>query len=232
MMSTRTLLLIAGSLLIGAGVLLARSDSSPSSTREAIEPPAGARDGPRRSATAPAWRRRGRAGSLTEKQEAEILRLLKDKRPGYYERLVRMRAESPERYRMALRAMYGFLRRWRGLPEDFRNLAMEEKDARIRIVQLIRRIHASDDADEQDKLKQDLREAVAQHFEAEQKLRERRLAHLEQEIKRLRDELAQDRRRREELIDQRVQRWLRRPTGRHGPPRRGHPARPEAPGED
>jgi len=169
---------------------------------------------------------------LTKKQEDEILRLLKDKRPRYYERLVRIRTESPERYRVALRAMYGFLRRWRGLPEDVRNLAMEEKDARIRIVQLIRRIRAGDDAEEQAELKRQLREAVAEHLDAEQKLRERRLAHLEQEIKRLREELSRNRQRREELIAERVQRWLRRPMRPGGPPRRGHPEGPGRPYKD
>jgi hypothetical protein len=73
----------------------------------------------------------------------------------------------------------------------------------------VRQIRHAENADEKIKLGKQLEQAVSDHFRAEQALRARRLAHLADQIKELRRELAEQSEQREEIIAERLARWMK-----------------------
>lgn len=72
----------------------------------------------------------------------------------------------------------------------------------------IREIRQTDDPAMKKQLTEQLRTEVLEHFEAEQTLREHRLLHLADKIKRLRAELEEHRQQREQIVTERIERWL------------------------
>jgi len=143
-------------------------------------------------------------GRVTPQQETEILEFLKQRRPEHYRRLVRMREDDPQGYQRSLRAVQGFIRRLRRMPEQAREAALREKDARIRVLQLLQQYQQTQDPRRAQRLEVELRQAVAEQLEAEQIIREQRLAELEQQIAELRRDLAERRRQRDRLLEERV----------------------------
>ena len=157
--------------------------------------------------------RRGKR--FTPAQETETLEFLKQHRPKHYQRLLELKEGSEGRYRWAARRMYRFMKRWREMPPAIRDATEEERDLQIRIMATVRRIRHAQNADEKATLEKQLKQIVSDHFEAEQVLRGHRLAHLADQIKELRRELAEQRREREEIIAERVARWMKatKPVG-------------------
>ena len=145
---------------------------------------------------------------LTAEQEAEVLEFLKQRRPEQYQQLIKMRGEDDAGYHRSLRAVEGFLRRWRNLPEKIRESTLRERDARIRALQMVKQFQQAKDPADQARLRGELRQAVAELFEAEQVIREHRLAELEAQIAELRKELESRRARGAQGLDERVEQLL------------------------
>jgi len=211
--------LFSGVVLICSIVLF-----SPAAERSAPPPPAESeKAGPRavpareadnpRPATNPTTRpsrHRGRRGRrLTSGEEDEALEFLKANRPEHYQRLLDLKEQDERRYRSALRRMHRFVKRWRQMPPGIREATERERDLQIRIMEAVRKIRHAQNAGEKTSLKKQLEEAVSDHFRAEQTLRAHRLAYLADQIKELRRELAEQSEQREEIIAERVARWMK-----------------------
>ncbi len=208
------IILILAMWLIAGGVLLARSERQPAGAAGDSAERAQVTTGPHRARWG--WGRR-----LTAEQQAKALEFLKETRPEHYERLLTLREDNPRGYHRALRMAHRLMK----LPSELRQARMQMWDARIGIWKRIRQIRAAEDASEKEKLKEQLRRDVAEHFEAEQRQMERRLAHLEEQIGRMRQELKDRQEQREQIISERLERWLERlarppgPRSRRGPKR-------------
>jgi len=148
---------------------------------------------------------------LSEDEEKAVLEFLKENRPVRHERLLKLRKEDPEGYQLALGAMHMFMRRWTHMPKPIRELAIQAKDAEIQALQLVRQMRAETDAKALVALRKQLAQAVGELVDAELKLRELRLAQLEMQLERLREELTEQRKQRNHLIEQRMEAWLLAP---------------------
>jgi len=199
MMSRNALLLvvIASVALLGAGIL----------AQETARPASGQDDTPRSSHGSKGGRSR-----ITPEQEQELLDSIKDKRPELYEQAVGLKKTDPEKYRRILYMLQWSQRRLRGMPEDVRRRVQAEMDARLKVSRLLRGIRATDDEPKRKPLIKQLKVAVAEHFDAEQKGREGRLTMLEEQIKRLRTEMEQRAKDRDRIITDRVEHYLENPT--------------------
>jgi hypothetical protein len=153
---------------------------------------------------------------LTEQEEQRLLKLLQERRPQRYERLVRLKETSPLRYRLALRALHGFVRRWEHMPEEIQQAAMQAKEAEIRVAEIVSELRETDDPKRRETLREQLREAAAEQFEADMALRMHRLEELEKRLARLRQDLTERRERQEEIVSQRVERLIAEEHGRRG----------------
>jgi len=149
------------------------------------------------------------AGGLTGAQEAETLAFLKRRRPSYRERLIAIRSSDPSRYGEALRKMFFYMMRRRKMPEIIRRSMDAEREAQVDIVAIWRRMHEAPSVTERAKLVKQLGGAISDHFEIEQNLRGYRLSELEKEITQLRGELDSQWKQRDQIIADRLQRWLK-----------------------
>ncbi|GAG12560.1 unnamed protein product [marine sediment metagenome] len=182
------------------------------------QPPksSGGRDRPPRTARM--------ASELTKEQEAELLKALKEKLPGRYEALIKLREEKPRAYRWALRGTWRWYQRWKNLPEEVQKAAIVEQAERMQIVRILKAIGEAKDPAEKARLKKDLTESVARQFDAEQKRHRHHLQELKEQIRRLEEELRRRIEDRDKMIQQRLERYLTEgPPGRF---RRGPGTRP------
>lgn len=174
-----------------------------------------------------------RLRSLSPEQEAELLEMLKAKVPQRYERLVELRESKPQSYRWALRHTWRWYQHLKDLPSDVQDATITEQAQRVNISKLIRELRGTNDRVAKADLENQLREAIRKSFDAEQTLREHKLGELEERIKRLRAELKARLQQRSELIQERVEHWLRaaaRPPHQAGPRPTTRPARRPPPG--
>ncbi|MDY6913292.1 MAG: hypothetical protein SVT52_02385 [Planctomycetota bacterium] len=154
---------------------------------------------------------------LSEARQKELLEALQKCNPVMHHRLVRLQAEDPQRYRWAMRSMWGWYQRWKSMPPEVQVAVIAEQNERIRAWRLVRKIHRETDEARKASLTAELREVVVKHFQCEQKVREHRLERLEEHIRRLRTELAERRRQRDQIVQTRTNRWLQattQPAGR------------------
>jgi len=163
------------------------------------EPPGG-RDQPRRTTRM--------AAELTKEQETELLNALKEKLPGRYEDLMKLREEKPKAYRWALRGTWRWYQRWKNLPEEVQKAAITEQTERMRIVRILHAIGKAKDPAEKARLRKDLTDSAARLFDAEQERHRHRLQELKDQIRRLEEELRQRTEDRDKMIEQRVERYL------------------------
>jgi len=184
-----------------------------------------------------------RQPNLAPEQEAELLAMLKDKRPDDYNRLVRLRDENPRDYRWALGAMWRAYQQYRNLPADMQKVADQAQQARIKAWRLSREMRAAKDDESKTRLRAELTETLQIEFDAEQKMREYHLAQLEEQIKRLAAEVKERAQQRDHVIEENLTRLLEaqkpdramqdrplRPEGPRGEgPRGDSPLRPEGP---
>jgi len=160
------------------------------------------------------------AAELTEEQEAELLKALKEKLPGRYEALMKLREEKNKGYRWALRGTWRWYERWKNLPEEVQKAAIVEQTERMQIVRILHVVGEAKGPAEKTRLKKDLAQSVARLFDAEQERHRHHLQELKDQIRRLEDELRQRTEDRDKLIEQRVERYLAEgPPGLpgHGP---------------
>ena len=207
-MSKRTTLILAAAVITAGALVLSASDA-PNDTRPA-------RVRPGRRGAGPKGPHR-----LTEQQEQKLLKVLADKRPEYHKRLLELRESNPRRYRLAMAGMWRWYQRLQRMPREEREAYLKMQEARIKALRLARAIRGEKDDQKIAKLKEQLREAAAEQFQAEQVRFEARLVRLEEHVKRLRADLKDRKQRRDQIIAERIERLLRDkpspPEGRKHP---------------
>lgn len=152
------------------------------------------------------------AKALTETQQKELLTALKEARPELHDRLTSLRDDNPAAYQRALARAWRWYQRTRNLSPGARKASIGLAKTRARIWRLVVAIRKAPDSKTKEGLVTELRQAVAEQFDAEQTLRENRLAQLEQEIKQLRLELKERANQRNQLVTERVKRYLKATT--------------------
>ncbi len=193
----------------GAGIVLAQADSNAAPHMR----PGGAK-GKRR-------------GPISEAEQAEALEFLRNRMPAQYERLEKLREEKPRHYRRELRQVYKLYRWWKEMPAKMREPTMRVRKARFKASRLVRKLRKTEDLAETEKLQGELKLAVAEHFDAEQKLQVIRLEMLKEKIELMDARLDQRGRQREQIIEKRTKLWLAgKGDGKHdGPGRLDGPGR-------
>jgi len=183
------------------------------------EPPASSEDAqspvtkPHQQADVHAWRgRRGPKNAkpveLTEKQEAELLAAIKKRRPEYYEELMRLKEETPQRYRWAIARVWRLHQRWQYLPQEAREAAATHHDLRVKAAQMIYQWQQAKDPEKKARLKKELHNVLAEQFDAQQTLREYQLVEFEKRIKHIRQELQARAKDRDKIIAERLEELL------------------------
>ncbi len=160
--------------------------------------------------------------TISKEEEEKLLKLLKDKRPEQYKRLMQLKKTDERRYRWAIRSLANWYRMLEDMPEEVRNAEVARYDTRLKIWQLVKQIRKTDDAGKKAELTDELRKATATMFDAEQVIHEYQVKMLEQRVNELRAELKSHKEQRDEIIDQRVNDYLK---GRVGAPK-DHPGGP------
>jgi Spy/CpxP family protein refolding chaperone len=223
--------LLAVAALLGAATFFVQADAEPQPAAPTTEA-ADTRPAPLLHPGRHGHRRQ----ALTEQQEQELLRALKDKKPSAYERLMRLKDRDPRGYRRLLSGSWFWYQRWKGLPKEVQEAHVSLHGIRVRIWRTVRAFRETDDEKERARLRRQLRGLVSQRFDSEQVIRAHDIKSLEQRIERLKEALKGRLERREEVIEEEVSRLLspsrRRPPpppraggGEEGPhPRRTRPA--------
>ena len=221
-MSKRPIVILAVAVITACAWVMAASDK-PVETR-----PAHPRDG-----AGPRGPRSGRPARLTKEQEEKLLEVLAKYRPQFHKHLLELREENPRRYRWALSGMWRWYQRFQRMPEAERKAYLKVQESRIKALRLVRAIGEEKDQQKVAKLKERLRQTVAERFEAEQVRFEARLVRLEKHVERLRENLKDRKQRRDEIIDEQVKQMLEgkpdeaKRRRRHRPPNDARP--PDAP---
>ncbi len=200
MPKTTTILLLTGTILaVGVAGLLAHSNNESSPKGWSEGPPHGPAMHPPGSPHTP---------PLSEQEEAKVLEFLEHNRPAMGPPLLRMRQHHPQRYRRVMHSMHGFVERWHKLPEKARQASLAERDARFRVLRKIRKYRRMQEPTEREAARNDIHQAVVEHFEAEQTFRELQLKHLEKRVRGLKKELEDRAQQRQQIIEQRLSDWL------------------------
>ncbi len=157
---------------------------------------------------------------LTEAQEKDALAFIKQHRPEEYERMMKIKDESPRLYRMGLAAAWRLMQ----MPAEMQKYAEQQQQARLKAWRLSRDFLKADEA-QKPAIRKDLLDALGSEFDTEQQMRERRLAQLEEEIEHLRGQVKERAEQRTRIIEENLKSLLEQ-TGR-GPGILGQ--RPHAP---
>jgi hypothetical protein len=149
------------------------------------------------------------------------LEKLKEEDPELVERLVRLREENPEQFKVEVRDVA--LRRFREFRSEPAN------PAERKCLELSRQYSETKDLGEKEKLKAELREVVEAAFDSRLKGRLERVEAMKREIQRLQEQLEERKNAREKIVEARVEELTRDPGLRwdweaEGPRPEGHPA--------
>lgn len=144
---------------------------------------------------------------LTTEQEAATLAFLRAEHPALPERLAEQKVSDPPGYDQVMVKIHRFMVQRQDKPQDIREAMDREKRTQLAVARLFSGLRQNDDPSNASALSEKLRQAVATHFDAEQRLRAARLAQLDSQIRQLRRELQNQQLKREQIIDQRVARW-------------------------
>jgi len=167
--------------------------------------------------------RRGRFGhkELDDEQVGQALSVLQDVNPEFAQRIkAGLEGENPERAKRGLERMWPWLEDMHDLKRNDRalyDLRLADNKAKAATFRLARAIHQArrdNDTQQLEQLRTKLRRQLEAHFEVRQKLRENELAKLERRIETMREELAEHRASKDELIAASMKRIL---EGRRGP---------------
>jgi len=195
-------------LLVGAALLalpLAAAVAQPARDR----PQRGANrgDAPRRRERpgGPFWRR----PELTDDQVAELTAFLKKHMAEQAEQLRKLRDEDPARAKWLLYRLYRLYVNVRRFPEDVRVHAIGRYKVNLSIFRTVREIRATQDAAEQKRLKDRLRQLLGEQFEHEQAIKEYEVKRLAQQIQELKAEIARRGEDRKKIIAERLERAIR-----------------------
>jgi hypothetical protein len=166
-------------------------------------------------------RPRPRWGELTDENEAELLAWLKKHRSDRHQALVEMRTADPRACARALRWWWRAYNRHRHLPEEVLAPALRLYEWRVKLDKAVRRLREAKPA-ERPPLVKELRQLIASQLDDEHVYNKYRVGRLEKRIAQLRVELKRQVEQREEVIQERVERYLEEAT--KPPPEK--PARP------
>jgi ATP-dependent Lon protease len=151
---------------------------------------------------------KGPGPTVTEQQEADLLRALEEKRPEEAKVLKKLKEENLREYRFALAEAYRAWQFWKDMPADVQKAHEAQVRAKVEAWRVSRDYLAATDPAQKDKLHARLQELLGQEFDADQTIREYRLGQLEEQLKRLRNELKERADRRSQVIDQSLQELL------------------------
>ena len=175
---------------------------------------------------------RHRFARLTKEEEAELLKHLAQHQPEISKHLDGLREKDERTYRYWLSRAWGSYQRLKSLPEDIRRSVYAKEKAGREIHRLLGAIRQAKSRAEKKRLVAQLRQPVTAQFDAEQVERAYRLTLLAKEIERVRGELKARTARRDQIIDERIERLVEMSAhmGRHGPkPSPEKPRPPSAP---
>lgn len=162
--------------------------------------------------TARGGRHRANVQPLTDDQEAELLEALGSRFPHRREELLALKKEKPEIYVHVIARLWHWYEEWQRLPDEAKELAMQEQELNIQAVKLAREWHLAE-GDDQQAIEEKLRDVLAKKFDVAQKLREVRLAAMQKQIEELRKENADRSKKRDEIIEEQLTRALTNPHG-------------------
>jgi len=169
----------------------------------------------------------GRRGGfrVTAEQEAELLAVLKEKRPDFHARLTRLSKEDKRSYRRALGGAWRWYQRWKRMSPQEKAAVKEITNARLRVGRVIRAVREAKRPPTAEQ-RAELLDAITKALQAEQALQTIRIKKLEKEIQRLKEDLRDRAERRKEIIAERLERTLRATTRPARPKRPKHRPRP------
>ncbi len=150
----------------------------------------------------------GRMAPLSEEQQQELLSALQKRRPELYKRVQELR-DRPRLYQATLRTAWWWYEKWKNLPEAAQDSFLAEQEQKARLWQLRIQYRQAASPEGKEKVLTEMRQAMGRLLDAEQKIQEHRLSQLEEQISRLREELRNRAAQREQIIDERIGRWVR-----------------------
>lgn len=145
---------------------------------------------------------------LTEAQEAQLLQALQQRDPNTYQRLRRMRETHPRRYRMFIRRAWAWYQRWKDMPPAVQDAFIRLRAGRVRVWRLAQAVHRAEDEQTRSALKGRLREMLGELYDDRQAVMKHRVEQLEQQLTQLKQRLADQSSRRENVIDDQMERIL------------------------
>jgi hypothetical protein len=216
---TLMLCLIAAGLLGSLEILARRAGAQPGDLDDPIL--AGNEgDGPGRGSEGRHGRHgRGSEVDITDEQEQELLAALKRHDSRWHERLLRVKAEHPRRYRFFLARAWDWYEKIRNMPADLQETLKQIREDRLTSWQLVQRYRAAETSDQRQRARKQLAETIGRLLDAEQKLTAYRIAKLEEQIAQIKARMQAQASRREELIEERIEQLLESPdSARPRPP--------------
>ncbi len=153
-----------------------------------------------------------RPPSLSATQEKATLEFIKQQRPDFYPDLLKLKLDNPRRYRSNVGKWHGVMTQMQRLPKARAEAAANEKERQVEIARFVQAIRIAGDKADRHKLKQALRAKIEEHFQAEQRNNELYLDYLEMRLENVRREIRLRQRQREQIIDDRVDLWMRATT--------------------
>jgi len=221
---SRTKLLVMISCVLSAAAVLAALGPS-GAAEEAAAPRE--RDAPTASSARRADSRprrsgpwRARRAPLSPEQTEGALAFARQHLPELHRRLVRALEENPRRAQPLLRHLWHQYQRVRELPPDVAEAATVIYRTNIELFRTRRDILQAESPEEKERLVKRLRELVTRRFDSDLIVKDYRIRRLERELADLKAELQKRRQQREQIIEQRVKRWLTAGPG-PGPHDRG-----------
>jgi hypothetical protein len=166
---------------------------------------------------------RPRRGELTDEDEAALLAWLKEHRSDRHQALMETRTADPHAYARALRWWWRIYIRHRHLPPEVLGPALRLYEWRVKLDKAVRQLREAQPP-ERPPLVKELRQLIASQLDDEHTYHRYRLGRLEKRIAQLRTELKRQVEQRDEVIEERMQRYLDEATK----PPAEKPAKPAA----
>ena len=145
---------------------------------------------------------------LTAEQEDELLGAIEHRFPHRHRQLVELKESNPERYHEVIAQWWHRYQDWQEMGEELGELAAAKQELAIRSLRLARLWRQAADADEKEEIAERLRSVLAEKFDVEQLYHEKRLQEMQEQIENLRTQLASRAQRRDEIIQQELDRKL------------------------
>ncbi len=175
------------------------------------------------------------AGGPSDNDIAEMLAVLKEKRPEYYTRLTALEKSNPEGYRRLMRATWQWYQRWRAMPKDVQGPALIVADSRLVAEGLTMELAKASSDSQRAKLKDALKTTLTTGFDAETAVETNGLKALQTRLVQMQAELDEHAKNRSDIIEQRFKQHtesshrLWRKSPRNDAPEQKRPTKDERP---